>query len=242
MWQEAYLERFYPQTSWRRDGTRDFFKLVERNCHGKILEIGAGPSNPFSERLAAFGEVHGIDVDPETLNNSALTSATVVTDRMPFPDCSFDSCFSNYVCEHLEDPVLHLSEVWRVLKPEGAYCFRTPGRFHYTSIVSNLTPHAFHVQVANKLRAIEGHGHDPYPTKYKLNGKKVIERIAGEVGFRVEKLQRIEREPSYGMSARSLFLLFTAYERIVNSSELFALFRSTLLVVLHKPASLLSPH
>jgi SAM-dependent methyltransferase len=231
-WQEIYLERFYPQTSWRRDGTRDFFQILKRHCGGKILEIGAGPSNNTSDYLKTLGELHGIDVDAEVLENTALETAAVFVERFPFSDNSFDTCVSNYVCEHLADPDAHLREAWRVLRPGGAYVFRTPNRFHYTSIVSGLTPHSFHVKTANKLRAIDGH--DPYPTWYGFNSRRKIITLARSAGFEVERLRLVEKEPSYGMSSRALFLIFTAYERVVNSADIFASFRSSLFVVLRK--------
>jgi SAM-dependent methyltransferase len=231
-WQEAYLAWFYPQTSWRRGGTQDFFKLLQEHCGGRILEIGAGPANPTSDYLQTLGELHGIDVDSEVLQNPALKTAAVIEDQIPFPDNAFDCCVSNYVCEHLDDPKTHLGETWRVLKPGGAYVFRTPNRFHYVAIVSRLTPHSFHLKAANKLRAIDGH--DPYPTCYRLNSRAQVKQLAKETGFAVEYLRLVEREPSYGMSSRLLFLIFTAYERLVNSAELFGSLRSNLFVVLRK--------
>ncbi|HBB86422.1 MAG TPA: hypothetical protein DC047_02270 [Blastocatellia bacterium] len=233
-WQERYLERFYPLSSWRRDGTKEFFSLCERFCRGKILEIGAGPSNRTSDYLATLGELHGLDVDSEVLGNQALTTASVIKDRFPFPDSSFDACASDFVCEHVSDPRGHLREIWRVLKPGGVYLFRTPNKFHYVAMVSALTPHSFHLKVANRLRRYEGH--DPYPTHYRFNSSRKIAESARQLGFTVEYLQLTEWEPSYGMSSRVLFLLFTMYERLVNSSSFFSNFRANLFVVLRKPA------
>lgn len=231
-WQEKYLERFYPQSSWRRDGTRDFFQILREYGGGTILEIGAGPSNPTSDYLKTLGELHGVDIDPEVLQNRALKTSAVIEQEFPFPDNTFDSSVSNYVCEHIENPKRHLEEVWRVLKPGGTYILRTPNRFHYTAIVSGFTPHSFHLKVANKLRALEGH--DPYPTRYRLNSRAQIKCLAEKTGFELEYLRLVEREPSYGMSSRLLFLIFTAYERLVNSVDIFATFRSNLFVVLRK--------
>jgi SAM-dependent methyltransferase len=233
MWQERYLERFYPLSSWRRDGTKNFFSLCERFCQGKILEIGAGPSNRTSNYLATLGELHGLDVDSEILSNKALTTASVIKDRFPFPDSTFDACASDFVCEHLADPRRHLEEIWRVLKPGGVYLFRTPNRFHYVAMVSAVTPHSFHLKFANRLRLHEGH--DPYPTYYRFNSRRKIGQIARQLGFEVEYLKTTEWEPSYGMSSRLFFLLFTMYERLVNSSSLFSDFRANLFVVLRKP-------
>jgi SAM-dependent methyltransferase len=156
-------------------------------------------------------------------------------DRFPFPDASFDGCVSNYVIEHIADPAAHLREVARVLKPGGAYVLRTPNRWHYVALFASLTPHWVHEQLANRLRGLGRGAHDPYPTSYAMNTRGDVERYAAEVGLVVEDLRMMEREPSYGMSSRLLFLAFTAYERAVNATDHAAFLRSNIFAVLRKP-------
>lgn len=231
-WQDAYLERFYPLTSWRRDGTRDFFALCDQYCSGRIIEIGSGPSNPTSDHLATLGELYGVDIDPDVRSNRALKASCVITGHYPFPDSYFDSCVSDYVGEHIADPVLHFREAHRVLKRGGKYLIRTPNIFHYTALISRLTPHWFHQKISNRLRNREGR--DPYPTHYRMNSRRVIKKLAQQEGFEIVYLRMVEKEPSYGMSLKVLFLLFTLYERIVNATPLFNCFRSNIFVVLQK--------
>jgi 2-polyprenyl-3-methyl-5-hydroxy-6-metoxy-1,4-benzoquinol methylase len=238
-WQDKYTNRFYSRASGWIDGTEEFHRLCRRliGPGAKILEIGAGPSNPTSQFLATCGELHGIDPDPSVTSNKALTTAAVMTDGMfPLPDASFDCCVSNYVLEHVADPEKHLREVVRVLKPSGAYAFRTPNRYHYVSLVSSVTPHWFHQLVANWLRHLPNDSHDPYPTVYALNSSSAIRRWAAAVGLEVEQLRLVEKDPSYGMRSRALFLAFTVYERIVNLTDWLANFRANIFGVLRKPA------
>ncbi len=44
------------------------------------------------------------------------------------------------------------------------------------------------------------------------------------------------RVSSYGMYSRFLFLLFMGYERVLNSSDLFAMLRANILGVFGKPS------
>lgn len=235
-WQAEYIERFYnPAKGWV-NGTREFHELCASviSKGSKILEIGPGPGNPTSRLLATLGEVHGVDPDPVIKTNEALASATVLEgDRFPFPDASFDACVSDYCLEHVSDAAAHIAEVARVLRPGGVYVFRTPNLWHYVTLISKLTPHWFHELVANRLRNIKG-GHDPYPTVYAMNTEADVRRLAAGAGLRVEELRLIEKEPSYGMSSRALFLAFMAYERAVNSTPRAATLRSTILAVLRK--------
>jgi SAM-dependent methyltransferase len=236
-WQAEYLARFYdPARGWV-DGTGEFHQLcasaIKRGS--RILELGPGPSNQTSRFLATLGELHGLDPDPDARQNDALAGFELLTGpRYPFPDGSFGACVSNYVVEHVDDAAAHLTEVARVLAPGGAYIFRTPNRWHYVSLFASLTPHWVHELLANRLRGLPEDEHAPYPTRYVLNTRSAIERHAPRAGLRVETLRLVEKEPSYGMAARPLFLAFMAYERAVNATERAAFLRSNLFVVLRK--------
>jgi SAM-dependent methyltransferase len=237
-WQQRYLRKFYsPERGWV-DGTTEFHELCRSAIPegGRILEIGAGPSNRTSRFLASLGELHGVDIDPDAQGNESLVSSHVIRDdRYPVPDASFDVCVSNYVAEHVEQPGDHLREVQRVLKPGGAYVLRTPNALHYVALVSKHTPFWFHKLAANRLRGLGPDRHDPYPTVYAMNTPDRLATLASEVGLQVESLRLVEKEPSYGMSSRALFLAFVAYERLANSTERAGFLRANMFAVLRKP-------
>src|SRR6185295_12298958 len=142
----------------------------------------------------------------------ALADARLLeTDTYPFAEACFDACVSNYVLEHVEDPIAHLSEVGRVLRPGGIYLFRTPNRYHYVTLVSRLTPHWFHRAVSHRLRNLPEDAHGPYPTYYRVNSRGAIRRAAAQTGLRIRELRMVEKEPAYGMLSRPLFLAFMLY-------------------------------
>jgi SAM-dependent methyltransferase len=237
-WREVYLRRYYSAKGGWVDGTTEFFSLIADSIQAgsRIMDVGAGPTNRVTHFLAGIGRVTAVDRDPAVTRNSDAHEAFVISsDQYPFGDNTIDACVSNYVLEHVDDPRAHLREVFRVLKPGGAYIFRTPNLLHYTSLVSRLTPHWFHVVVADRLRNLPAGGHDPYPTRYRINSERTVRRVAADAGFRVEVLRLVEKEPSYGLSSRILFLLFVAYERFVNKFKAAALLRSNIFCVLRKP-------
>jgi SAM-dependent methyltransferase len=236
-WYRDYVNRFYVSRPGWAHGTKRFHDLCARSIPsgGRILEVGAGPSNGTSLFLSELGEVDGVDLDPLVLGNEALGQSWVIEgDHYPCESGQYDACVSNYVLEHVSDPQAHLREIHRILKPGGCYVFRTPNRFHYVSLVAALTPHSFHHLVANRLRALDEDAHDPYPTLYRLNSRSSVKRHAPPAGFEIETLDMFESTPSYGAASRPLFFAGLAYERTVSSTELLAGLRANLLVALRK--------
>ena len=239
-WQTDYVRRYYRSRPGWNDGTEEFHALCAACAPegATVLEIGPGPSNPTSRYLATLGELHGLDPSDEVRQNDALKSASVLAgDRFPFSDDSIDLCVSHDGLEHVPDPAKHLAEIRRVLKPGGAYVFRTPNRFHYVSLVARATPHWVHELVANRLRNLSAEAHDPYPVLYRMNTERDIRRLSDLVGLQVETLHRVEKEPSYGMAAKPLFFAFMAYERVVNSTDWLAFARANFFGVLRKPSA-----
>lgn len=239
-WQQRYVHRFYESRPGWVCGTTEFHELCREltPTGATLLEIGAGPSNATSRYLATIGAVYGIDIDSEVLRNDALREAHVFDGTtLPFADESIDVCVSNWVVEHLTNPEAHLVEVRRVLKPGGIYAFRTSNCWHYIGGIAHLTPHWFHVLVANRLRNLPVGTRDPYPTMYRMNSRRKVLQLAHRCGLAVERLRMVEKEPSYGMGSRLLFLAFLAYERLVNSTDLLAPFRATIHCAMRKPST-----
>ena len=116
-----------------------------------------------------------------------------------------------------------------------AYVFRTPNLYHFIPLVSRLAPHRFHQAVANRLRNLPREAPDPYRTYYRLNSRGAITRAATRTGLHARELRMVEKEPSYGMASKVLFLAFMLYERAVNSSELLAGLRVNIFGVLERP-------
>lgn len=239
-WQDVWLDRFYRARPGWRDGTTEFHEICRALVPkgGRILEVGAGPTNTTSAFLATLAELHGIDVDDEVRTNADVAASYLIQQgRYPIADSTFDVAVSNYVVEHVSDPDLHLSEISRILKPGGHYVFRTPNLLHYVALASRSVPHVAHKLMANRLRNLPADHHPPWPTVYAMNTPTLVTRYASRHGFTVERLDLVEKEPCYGLIARPLFLVFVAYERVVNASEALRHFRANMFVVLRKPGS-----
>ena len=231
------MARFYDRGRGWQDGTTEFHALcaaaIPRGA--RILEVGAGAPNPTSRFLATLGPVHGLDPDPGVLANDALAEARLLDgERYPYPDGAFDACVSDYVLEHVRDPRAHLFELHRVLRPGAPYVFRTVNRLHYVALAARWTPHSFHLRVVNRLKGLPPGAPAPFPTVYAMNSPRRVARLAAEASFELESLRLVEKEPSYGMSSRALFLAFMAYERAVNATPKLAPLRANIFAVLRR--------
>jgi len=226
--------RFYGEPgNPKYNGTLAFYSLIRRHIHRNsvVLNLGAGPPTDDKIRIlkGEVAEIVGADIDPVVLTNSELDRAVVTDGRtLPLANESFDLAFCDFVIEHVEQPAAFLAEVHRVLKPGASFFFRTPNLLHYIALVSRATPHWFHAAVANRARDLADDAHEPWPTFYRLNTRGTIRRLARQTGFQRAELQMVEYEPMYLMFHTIPFLAGVAYERTVNSTELFAGLRANI--------------
>jgi len=107
---------------------------MEITTNESILEIGFG-NGKFFEKIYSAGNnlrLSGLDFSPEmvkeaTHNNQAAIAAGNLTlklgssDKIPFPDNSFDKVFCINVVYFWEKPADHVKEIYRVLKPGGKF-------------------------------------------------------------------------------------------------------------------------
>src|ERR1041384_6577402 len=150
---DKLYQRYYFSQPDYVGGTVPFRKMISERVHpgSEILEIGAGPSNPTSEYLSSLGRVVGLDISDEVRENRFLAEAHQYDgNAFPFPDARFDACVSDYVLEHVADPIMHFKEVARVMRLGGTYCFRTVNLWHYVYRISHATPMWFHRLVARQ--------------------------------------------------------------------------------------------
>ncbi len=233
----AWMDRrFYPE---HRQNWDDWLLRERILAHispgGVLLDLGAGAG--IVEQMDFRGQgvrVCGVDLDPRVVDNPMLDEGRVAdAGRIPYPDATFDTVFCDNVLEHLEAPATVFGEVWRVLKPGGAFLFKTPNKTHYMPTIARLTPHTFH-QAYNRLRGREAV--DTFPTHYRANTKRDVERLAAEAGFTVERIERIEGRPEYLRISLPTYIADTAYERIVNATAMLEPLRILLIGTLRKPA------
>jgi len=233
----AWMDRtFYPKyaDNWDDKLFRDRI-VAHLDPEKTVLDLGAGAGLVEEMNFKGLAKrICGVDLDPRVRQNPYLDDAKVAdAENIPYDDCSFDLIFSDNVMEHIDNADRVFSEIYRLLRPGGYFMFKTPNKYHYMPMISRITPYGFH-RFYNRLRGREGE--DTFPTLYRVNCRKDVEALAAKHAFDIERLERIEGRPEYLRINCIPYAFGLLYERMVNSSDLFAPFRILLMATLRKPA------
>ncbi len=139
--------------------------------------------------MKAFEKQHGdnyITADIE----SPLAKVKMDVHQIPFDDNTFDAAMCNHVMEHVEDDIRAMSEICRVLKPEGWAILQVP-------FFSPLADTTFEDKtIIDPIDREKAYGQDDhvrlygkdYPDRLRKAGFKVIEdRFIDELGSELIK-------------------------------------------------------
>ena len=115
-----------------REGIDWTIGLLDIRPTDQVLEIGFGSGYGIQQVAARVpqGKVTGVDFSETMLQQARRrNAAAIATGRvelrqgdaavLPFPDNTFDKAFATNVIYFWQDPVAHLTELRRVLKPGG---------------------------------------------------------------------------------------------------------------------------
>jgi len=190
----ALRRRVYPEVAaggfTRVDGTVEFYTRVNALLRPDmvVVDYGAGRGRFMEDESAPLRRdlcrlqgkvtrVVGLDLDDAVLSNPVLDEAHVIDLAVPLPlaSNSVDLVLSDYTFEHVDDPATVSGELTRILKSGGWICARTPNRFGYIGVGTNIVPNDLHTRVLRRLqpgRKVV----DVFPTRYRLNTKRALRR------------------------------------------------------------------
>jgi SAM-dependent methyltransferase len=149
-------------------------------------------------------------------------------------DSSIDVVMCRSVMEHVTDPVAVYREMHRILKPGGCLIFLTGNMWDYSAVIARVVPNRFHPWIVARTEGREER--DVFPVAYKTNTRRQVEKLCAQSGLRMEHFSYRGQYPSYFMFNGALFLVATAYEKLINRFDALAFLRGWILVTLRKPA------
>jgi SAM-dependent methyltransferase len=211
----------------RDDGEIDFHVRVNALLQPDmtVLDYGAGRgavffSNKFQlrEKLAKLqGKVRkviGVDVDTGVFEHPFLDERHLIDVNAPIPvtDQSIDLIVAHWVFEHVENPSQLSAEFFRVLKPGGWICARTPHRWSYVGIAACLLPEGMQRTL---LRWIKPgfEAADKFPTVYRLNSFRALRKNFPDSKW-FDCSYGVNSAPRYYFERRWVFRILSAFQAI----------------------------
>lgn len=231
----------YPEIAYggfsRVDGTIEFFSrlqalakearvIVDVGCgRGRHLEDSSQYRKSIADLRGAGHYVIGIDVDSAAQGNPFLDEFREIGPNFiwPIESGTADLVFADHVLEHVSNPQAFLSELDRVLSPNGLFAARTPNKWGYPAIFARLVPNKAHAKVVSYVQS-DRKAEDVFPTVYQMNTRSFLRNALQKHGLTC-CIYGIQSEPSYFQFSHLLFRVMAWLHPLVPPP-----FRSTLLV------------
>lgn len=199
-----------------------------------LLDAGCGRTVPVLRKyLDRASHLIGIELVDFTDVPPGIEAHQADLAHIPLPDACVDVIMSRSVFEHLTDPESVYREFQRLLKPGGQLIFLTANMWDYGTLVARLVPNRFHSGI---VKRVEGRAEeDTFPTAYKTNTRADVNRLAQGAGLTVQRFEYLGQYPNYLMFNGPLFLLGTAYDKLICRFHALRILRGWILVTLGKP-------
>lgn len=231
---ERLRERFYG------DAVHPY-ELFERDVAAALrpgdtlLDAGCGRTAPVLVKFRGkAARLVGVDLVDFTAEIGGVELIKGDLSNVPLPAASVDLIMSRSVMEHVTDPPAVYAELGRLLRPGGRLIFLTANLWDYAALIAKAIPNRLHPWIVSRTegRAEE----DVFPTAYRANTHRAVQRWAAATGFEIESFRHLSQYPNYFMFSAPLFLLATAYEKAIRRVEALRFLRGWILVGLRKKA------
>lgn len=124
LFQPTYLSLFINPFYHARKALYINIKSLSDNISGRVLDVGCG-NKPYRS-LFNCEEYVGLEIDTPKNRQNQIADLFYDGNRFPAKDRSFDNIICNEVFEHVFAPDEFLSEIARVLKPNGNLLLTVP--------------------------------------------------------------------------------------------------------------------
>lgn len=228
------------------DGTIQFYSKVNSiiKSNSVALDYGAGRGaqlecDPWKQQLLLLQPKCtsrlGCDVDPVVFGNPFIDKAMLLDKsnnfRIPIDDQTIDLVLADWVIEHLPDPFLAFSDIYRVLKKGGWFFARTGNLLHYSySIARLLCKSSVSDKIVTRLQP-HREENDVFVKFFRANTTSSLKGLCRKTGFSRIHIHDWEPEPGYLKINSGMFTLGALYQR---AASIGVLPKATLLIYCQK--------
>jgi len=156
-------------------------------------------------------------VDDKSKSNPFVNEFRIINpnSKWPIENSSIDLAFCDFILEHIEYPKFFFSEVARVLKEDGYFCFRTINKYGYISILSKIFPENLHSKILQKVQPSRKEK-DVFKAYYRCNSVFALKKLLEENNLD-GIISTFEAEPSYHNINKFVYLIGVVYQKFVPS-------------------------
>ncbi|HUH27396.1 class I SAM-dependent methyltransferase [Gelidibacter sp.] len=157
------------------------FLLNDHALQGNLLHF-----SPSRSLYRTFKKLNSINYFSTDFENEFVADYKIDIRKIDFEYSCFDTIICYHILEHIEEDIIAMKELFRVLKPNGTCYLQTP--FKGGTIYEDTTK-------ITKSQRLQAFGQDDHVRIYSVQGlKKRLE----QVGFKVSvKTFRPEQEDAY---------------------------------------------
>ena len=198
-----------------------------------LLDAGCGHGAPVLRKfMGSAAQLIGVDVvefDGD-IPGIKLVNRNLVDTCLP--SASVDIVMSRSVMEHVTEPTNMYGEMSRLLRPGGYFIFLTGNMWDYSAVIAKLVPNRYHPWIVAHTQGRDEI--DTFPVAYKTNTRRAVKQFSQAAGFEIASFQYLGQYPAYLLFNGPLFLLGTAYEKMINRIQALEFLKGWILVVLRK--------
>lgn len=114
-------------------------KFRDGRYSDKVLDVGCGTG--FASSLYPNFDICGLDISDGMLERNPYKWVKGSAEHIEFPDNHYDFVICRSLLHHLEDPLLGLKEMFRVLKPGGQFVCWDPNHNIFYETVRHIFQH-----------------------------------------------------------------------------------------------------
>ncbi|TVR80869.1 MAG: SAM-dependent methyltransferase [Chitinophagaceae bacterium] len=173
---------------------KDYIHIFEKENPYKVLHIA--PEIPIYDKLKKLSNIDYVCGDkfekgydyPRKVQNIDIT-------KLEFPDNSFDLIVCNHVLEHIPNDMIALSELYRVLKPNGIAMLQVPLSIANETTFEDLTIKSDEERIRffGQKDHVRLYGKD-YPNRLKSAGFSIeILEISNKEEYKKYNLNTLEK-------------------------------------------------
>jgi ubiquinone/menaquinone biosynthesis C-methylase UbiE len=181
-----------------------------------VLDLGAGEGFWFKDKgnikirksiqylKKDVKKLYAVDIDRSVLKNKSSHKNLIMKKNfIPLKKNSIDIIICDWVFEHIENPTIFYAEINRVLKKGGVLCVRTPHKFSYVSIISDILEGSSFKDFL--LKKTQPGKKEYFKSFYRLNTKNKINKI---FKYYSKKIFIFTPDPAYYFNFKLFFIFF----------------------------------